>query len=63
MQRLRNLEEAEAKYLDVLRKARPDNGINAVVVREARMLLFLNFDVYHVMYCPRGCNRLAHQLA
>ena len=22
-----------------------DNGINAVVVREARMLLFLNFDV------------------
>ena len=24
MQRLRNLEEAEAKYLDVLRKARPD---------------------------------------
>ena len=32
-----------------------DNGINAVVVREARMLLFLNFDVYHVMYCPRGC--------
>ena len=24
VQRLRNLEEAEAKYLDVLRKARPD---------------------------------------
>ena len=24
MQRLRNLEEAEARYLDVLRKARPD---------------------------------------
>ena len=40
-----------------------DNGINAVVVREARMLLFLNFDVYHVMYCPRVCNRVAHQLA
>lgn len=28
------------------------------------MLLSLNnFHMYHVTYCPRECNRVAHQLA
>lgn len=39
-----------------------DNGMDAVVIREARLLLFLNFDVFHVMYCPRAYNRVPHEL-
>jgi hypothetical protein len=30
-----------------------DNGMNAVVIKGARMLLCLNFHMYHVTYCPR----------
>jgi len=39
-------------------------GNAMVVVKHARMLLSLNnFHMYHVTYCLRECNRVAHQLA
>jgi hypothetical protein len=30
-----------------------DNGMNAVVIKEERMLLCLNSHMYHVTYCLR----------
>ena len=40
-----------------------DNGINAAVIREGRDLLSLQFSVTQVVYCPRACNNVAHELA
>lgn len=40
-----------------------DNASYGVLVREARYLLRLNFIDYSVEYCPRDCNKPAHELA
>ncbi|EEC66671.1 hypothetical protein OsI_32959 [Oryza sativa Indica Group] len=40
-----------------------DRSVNAVIIREAKFLLAMNFNVHQVMYCPRECNRAAHELA
>lgn len=37
--------------------------MNATIICEARELLFLQFDVTDIMYRPRECNSVAHELA
>jgi hypothetical protein len=56
--------ESDCQILvNALKNGSYDLSVLGVLIREARSVCISSFESYEFNYCPRSCNKIAHELA